>query len=720
MNLLFVPDQLLPTQLSGYKTTATWDGESVWVLVSYNGSGPNPTIRGLWQGNGRSFKPIAYGEAILPNDACPLGLHLRAVGKKLHLFAYMVGDGPGTMRHFVFDGERFVALADPAQPNACVPVVDEKRRVLTAFSADGSIREYRDGSWQSVGALDLQFKRVVATWDAAREVIVVLCDDTEARSWDGSALGRLPTLKLDTPVFFGIPHPTSGRAVFFALNTGVVLENHEFKGLEAEGAPTFFWPLEGDVLRRPGAVEIWGVRSRGVPEAQRITWDGKHCTSHGSFPGWGGLVDRSHVFDVQGYDATGFIRRRSTANGDAWESLPASKKKLTGRYLLPVCAFDPATQRLIVCGGIDERSNKASRDTWSWTLKEGWTQPTVKGNPSVRVAGFGRWAGGKLIVTGGSVPSRSDKVAPQRHTDEFDGAAWKAFADVYQGGEPPTFNGLLVDGTRVFAVALAGTQVDLWVYGGSGTWTRSASIAMENHTRLDANCTFDYDPKHRRLVAKGEEVTCFGGAGLLVAEIGQWIDTLSAPGAPAPTADASAPPKTGGRTAYVVKPGKKPAADHFGGDAPIVPPACSSCGEPMAFLATFTADVERLPLGAKKGLALFQCASGKPCKPWEPDAGANAVVLLDEAPAASGAGLGFSAKPDSEPGGSAKRRPVLGSKLGGFPSWIQDEAVPTCAACKGPMTFALQLDDTCGANFGDDGLGYVFTCPHGGKLLSQS
>jgi hypothetical protein len=36
------------------------------------------------------------------------------------------------------------------------------------------------------------------------------------------------------------------------------------------------------------------------------------------------------------------------------------------------------------------------------------------------------------------------------------------------------------------------------------------------------------------------------------------------------------------------------------------------------------------------------------------------------------------------------------------------------------MTFALQLEaDDVGANFGDSGVGYAFTCPHGAKFTWQ-
>jgi hypothetical protein len=96
------------------------------------------------------------------------------------------------------------------------------------------------------------------------------------------------------------------------------------------------------------------------------------------------------------------------------------------------------------------------------------------------------------------------------------------------------------------------------------------------------------------------------------------------------------------------------------------------------------------------------------------------VVLLEQAPAATGKGLRFEAKPDVPPGGGSRRRARLGSKVGGFPTWVRDDETPTCSACGCPMSFALQLDEACGGNLGDDGIGYVFLCPHGGKFLSQS
>ena len=57
------------------------------------------------------------------------------------------------------------------------------------------------------------------------------------------------------------------------------------------------------------------------------------------------------------------------------------------------------------------------------------------------------------------------------------------------------------------------------------------------------------------------------------------------------------------------------------------------------------------------------------------------------------------------------------SKLGGEPTWIQDEDTPKCAHCGRPMVFVAQLDsighrqkDAEGYMFGDVDLIYVFFC----------
>jgi predicted DNA-binding WGR domain protein len=179
------------------------------------------------------------------------------------------------------------------------------------------------------------------------------------------------------------------------------------------------------------------------------------------------------------------------------------------------------------------------------------------------------------------------------------------------------------------------------------------------------------------------------------------------------------------RPAYIIAATKTPSgADRIGGDPPTAPPACKRCRAPMAFIAMFAADAERLPLDRGKALALFMCETGKDCKTWDPDSGANAALILAKLPAASarGSGMRFVAavEVDRDAEQIEDSESPGGSKLGGFATWVQDPQIPTCKKCKASMRFALQLDaDDVGANFGDSGVGYAFTCPHGAKFLWQ-
>ncbi len=134
----------------------------------------------------------------------------------------------------------------------------------------------------------------------------------------------------------------------------------------------------------------------------------------------------------------------------------------------------------------------------------------------------------------------------------------------------------------------------------------------------------------------------------------------------------------------------------------------------MSFLALFAADAARLPLPTKfTALAIFLCESG--CDNADPGGGANRVVMLETLPSAGETGVRFTRKSDEE-----GRRALAGSKLGGFPRWVQAAEVPSCKRC-GPMRFALQLDaEDVAANFGDLGVGYVFVCEHDARFTWQS
>lgn len=78
----------------------------------------------------------------------------------------------------------------------------------------------------------------------------------------------------------------------------------------------------------------------------------------------------------------------------------------------------------------------------------------------------------------------------------------------------------------------------------------------------------------------------------------------------------------------------------------------------------------------------------------------------------------FEADPAREPGAEDIEAT---SKVGGYPGWLQGEAVPRCGTCRRPMRFLAQLGELDGQmNFGG-GDGYLFCCPseHQAKFLWQ-
>jgi hypothetical protein len=62
-------------------------------------------------------------------------------------------------------------------------------------------------------------------------------------------------------------------------------------------------------------------------------------------------------------------------------------------------------------------------------------------------------------------------------------------------------------------------------------------------------------------------------------------------------------------------------------------------------------------------------------------------------------------------------------RLGGEPTWVQDDQTPVCSQCHLPMTFYGQLDSiNDDFNIADCGLIYVFVCfdDYEAKALVQS
>jgi uncharacterized protein YwqG len=69
-----------------------------------------------------------------------------------------------------------------------------------------------------------------------------------------------------------------------------------------------------------------------------------------------------------------------------------------------------------------------------------------------------------------------------------------------------------------------------------------------------------------------------------------------------------------------------------------------------------------------------------------------------------------------------QRGPLDGTKLGGWPMWIQSPDQPTCRKCDAPMRFVLQLQSEhyIGVGWGDSGLAYVHQCTQHPKELAFS
>ena len=135
------------------------------------------------------------------------------------------------------------------------------------------------------------------------------------------------------------------------------------------------------------------------------------------------------------------------------------------------------------------------------------------------------------------------------------------------------------------------------------------------------------------------------------------------------------------RAAFTIKVTKKPGIDRIGGAAPATPPVCKGCRKPMGVVAVFAADAERLALPAGKALAIYMCETGgKNCKTWDPDAGANAAVLLPKTAFASGAGrlvhAGDGASTALRKGSTHRAICPVARSLEWFPTWVQDPEFP--------------------------------------------
>ncbi len=163
-------------------------------------------------------------------------------------------------------------------------------------------------------------------------------------------------------------------------------------------------------------------------------------------------------------------------------------------------------------------------------------------------------------------------------------------------------------------------------------------------------------------------------------------------------------------------------------------PACAECKAPLIHVATIHAHPERLPLKKHAALMAFICG-GELCEFWDPEMGANKVLLRTAAdlakptleappkgvetarPWAFGYKEVFEIDEAREP-----NAPMLETcdKVGGYPAWIQRDDRPRCSQCKKPMRFVAQLNEH-DLNFAGGGISYLFVCEaeHKAVLLMQ-
>jgi hypothetical protein len=164
--------------------------------------------------------------------------------------------------------------------------------------------------------------------------------------------------------------------------------------------------------------------------------------------------------------------------------------------------------------------------------------------------------------------------------------------------------------------------------------------------------------------------------------------------------------------------------EHFGGKPFGLPthvwPRCAQCDAPMIHMAQLFHHPDRLDLGCKgRVLFVFMCEGEDACETWDPESGANAVLIVEEADLTHGEtqppgqvwqetevrierwveasdavaqndafkffdyGLYFGDELDEE----AIRSVSFGTKVGSVPAWVQKPEGPPS-----PFRFVLQLD----------------------------
>jgi hypothetical protein len=158
---------------------------------------------------------------------------------------------------------------------------------------------------------------------------------------------------------------------------------------------------------------------------------------------------------------------------------------------------------------------------------------------------------------------------------------------------------------------------------------------------------------------------------------------------------------------------------HVLGGALAQPVACVHCGDKSHLMARIDLADPGLPetlLGRGK-LPVFWCLD---CGEWEStffdlsDSVPVPLVAPGRAAVTDGSGHSHDDLPEKRvalvpvPVGKRAGRK---SKLGGKPTWIQNEETPECPKCRKPMVFVLQLASDSRITFCDMGMLYAFACP---------
>jgi hypothetical protein len=183
---------------------------------------------------------------------------------------------------------------------------------------------------------------------------------------------------------------------------------------------------------------------------------------------------------------------------------------------------------------------------------------------------------------------------------------------------------------------------------------------------------------------------------------------------------------------------------------PVSWPVCSNCGKEMDFLAQVPLQ-NPISFSSSYAMAYIFMCPGKfdergwlDCETWEPFSGANKVIIQeysDDMIAVSRTSeypdysieLIRASEPNIDTTDYSFSEELLTSvyeatKLGGVPTWLQDNETPICPNCHKPMTFVAQfvaeLDGMLPGDprkrkekdykffhfGGDDGIGYLFIC----------